>query len=103
MNVASPLNKETTLNIFSFSNDNRIPKIINIIAAITILDRNTKVKVHSPYGDTEYLNIVVGVLQGDTLAPYLFIICQDYMLRTSIDPKNKVFNSFVEKGQSLNP
>ena len=25
------------------------------------------------------------MLQGDTLAPYLFIICLDYMLRTSID------------------
>ena len=31
------------------------------------------------------LDIVAGVLQGDTLAPYLFIICLDYVLRTSID------------------
>ena len=30
-------------------------------------------------------DIVAGVLQGDTLAPYLFIICRDYVLRTSID------------------
>ena len=30
-------------------------------------------------------NVVAGVLQGDTLAPYLFIICLDYVLRTSID------------------
>ena len=50
-----------------------------------ILYRNTKVKVRSPDGDTEYFDIVAGVLQGDTLAPYLFIICQDYVLRTSID------------------
>ena len=55
------------------------------VAAITILYRNTKVKVRSPDGDTEYFDIVAGVLQGDTLAPYLFIICLDYMLRTSID------------------
>ena len=34
---------------------------------------------------TEYFDIVAGVLQGDTLAPYLFIICLDYVLRTSID------------------
>ena len=34
-----------------------------------ILFRNTKVKVRSPDGDTEYFNIVAGVLQGDTLAP----------------------------------
>ena len=42
-------------------------------------------KVCSPDGDTEYFDIVAGVLQGDTLAPYLFIICLDYVLRTSID------------------
>ena len=55
------------------------------VAAIMILYRNTKVKVRSPDGDTEYFDIVAGVLQGDTLAPYLFIICLDYVLRTSID------------------
>ena len=42
-------------------------------------------KVRSPDGDADYLDIVAGVLQGDTLAPYLFIICLDYVLRTSID------------------
>ena len=55
------------------------------VAAITILYRNTKMKVRSPDGDTKYFDIVAGVLHGDTLAPYLFIICLDYMLRTSID------------------
>ena len=35
--------------------------------------------------DTDYFDIVAGVLQGDTLAPYLFIICLDYVLRTPID------------------
>ena len=60
-----------------------IPK--ETVAAITIFYRNTKVKVWSPDGDTEYFDIVAGVLQGDTLAPYLFIICLDYVLRTSID------------------
>ena len=60
-----------------------IPK--EIVAAITILYRNTKVKVRSPDGNTEYFDSVAGVLQGDMLAPYLFIICLDYVLRTSID------------------
>ena len=55
------------------------------VTAITILYRNTKVKVRSPDGDTEYFDNVAGVLPGDTLAPYLFIICLDYVLRTSID------------------
>ena len=35
--------------------------------------------------DTDHFDIVASVLQGDTLAPYLFIICLDYVLRTSID------------------
>ena len=40
--------------------------------------------------ETDYFNIVAGVLQGDTLAPYLFIICLDYLLRTSIDARGVV-------------
>ena len=43
------------------------------VAAIMILYRNTKVKVRSPVGDTDYFYIVDGILQGDTLCPYLFI------------------------------
>ena len=52
---------------------------------IMMLYKNTKVKVRSPVGDTDYFDIEAGVLQGDTLAPYLFIISLDYVLRTSID------------------
>ena len=47
--------------------------------------KNTKVKVRSLDGDTNFFDIVAGVLQGYTLALYLFIICLDYVLRTSID------------------
>ena len=50
-----------------------------------MLYRNTKVKVHSLDGNTDYFDIIAGVLQWDTLAPYLFIICLDYVLRTSVD------------------
>ena len=35
--------------------------------------------------EIDYFDIVAGELQGDTLAPYLFIIYIDYVLRTSID------------------
>ncbi len=48
-----------------------------------ILYRNTKVKVRSPDGDTDYFDIVAGVQQGDKLAPYLFIICLDSCHRFS--------------------
>ena len=60
-----------------------IPK--ETVAAIMILYRNTKVKVRSLDRDTDYVDIVAGVLEGDTLAPYLFIIYLDYMLKTPID------------------
>ena len=65
---------------------NGLPKVT--VAAIMMLYRNAKVKVHSLDGDTDYFDFVAGVLQGDTLAPYLFIICLDYMLRTSINKMN---------------
>ena len=54
------------------------------VEAIMMLYRNTKVKDLSPYGDTDYFDIVAEVLQGNKLTHYLFIICLDYVLRTSI-------------------
>ena len=59
-----------------------IPK--EIVAAIMILYRNAKSMVRSPNGDTEFFDILAGVLQGDTSAPFLFVICLDYVLRISI-------------------
>ena len=51
------------------------------ITAIMMLYKNTEVKIHSPPGDAD---IVVGVLQRDTWATYLFIICLDYILQKLI-------------------
>ena len=62
------------------------------VAAIMMLYRNAKVKV--------CFDIVAGVLQGDSLAPYLFIICLDYGLRTSIDKmKENGFKLTKEKNR----
>ena len=62
------------------------------------LYRNTKVNACSPDGDTNFFVIVAGVLQGDTLAPYLFIICLHYVLRMSLDLIKE--NSFTLKTRS---
>ena len=68
-----------------------LPK--EIVVAIMVLYKKTKVKVRSLNGDTDYFDIVAGVLQGDTLVPYLFLICVDYVLRMSIDLMKE--NSFT--------
>ena len=62
---------------------NGLPK--ETVAAVMMLYKYTKVKVHSPDGDTNYFDIVAGVLQQDTLAPCMFIICLDNVLRMYID------------------
>ena len=59
------------------------------VAAIMMLYKNTEVKFHSPDRDTDFFDIVAGVLQGDMLAPYMFIICLDYALQISIDLKKE--------------
>ena len=46
------------------------------------LYKNMKAMVHSPDGNTEFFDIVAGVLPGDMLTPYLFTICLDYVLHT---------------------
>ena len=50
-----------------------------------MLYKNIKVNVRSPNGDRDYFKIVADVLQGGSLAPYMFIICVDYVFRKSID------------------
>ena len=64
-----------------------------------MLYKNTKVKVHSPDGDTDFFDIVSGVLQRDASTPYLFIICLDYILRTSIDLMKE--NDYSDKVKKL--
>ena len=54
------------------------------VCAIIMIYRNTRSMVRSPDIDKPYFEITTGVLQGNTLAPFLFIICLDYILNTSL-------------------
>ena len=56
-----------------------------IISAIKVLYSNTKSTILTPDGETEHFDILAGILQGDTLAPFLFIIVIDYVMRVSVD------------------
>ena len=48
--------------------------------------------------NTEFFDIIAGVLQG-TLAPYIFIICLDYVLRRALD-ENKELGLTLTKQKS---
>ena len=65
-----------------------IPDII--ISAIRVLYTDTSSTILTSDGETPPFSIKAGILQGDTLAPFLFIIVVDYVLRMSVDTiKNK--------------
>ena len=55
------------------------------VTAIIMLYRNMKAMVQSPDRNTDFFDIVSGILLGHIFAPYLFIICLDYILWTLID------------------
>ena len=55
-----------------------------------ILCKNMKAMVCSTNGDTNFFDIDIGVLQRNTYASYLLIICQDYKLQTSTNLKKKI-------------
>ena len=67
-----------------------------IIAAIKVLYTDNSATVITPDGESNPFEILAGILQGDTLAPFLFIIVVDYILRMSIDQINS-------KGLQLTP
>ena len=80
-----------------------IPDII--VQAIEDTYQDTKAKVVTTDGDTEEFDILAGVLQGDTLAPYLFIIVLDYCLRTAIggDEERLGFTIVPRRSRRIGP
>ena len=73
------------------------PRILN---AIKLLYQDTKAKVVAPEGDTDFLDISAGVLQGDTLAPYLFCIVLDYVMRKALHGKEEALGFTIEHRRS---
>ena len=76
---------------------NGIPQ--ETVDAIMMLSQDACSMVCSPDGNTEFFDIIAGVLQGDTLAPYIFIICLDYVLRRALD-ENKELGLTLTKQKS---
>ena len=59
-----------------------------------MLYKNMKAMVHSLDGDTDFFDIVNGVLQRDTLAPHLFILHTSNINRYN---KRKLFHNKKNK------
>ena len=64
---------------------------------------NTRAMVISPDGDTPFFKITTGDLQGDTIEPFLFIICLDYVLRKSIDCNTELGFNITERKSTIYP
>ena len=67
------------------------------VTTIMMRYKTTKVKVRSLDGDADSFDIVSAILQGNT---YQFIICLDYLLRTSRDLMKE--NGFTLKKKTRN-
>ena len=71
------------------------PRILALIKLCNLC--NLKEKVVSPDGDTDLFSIHAGVMQGDILAPFLFVIALDY------GPTQAIAGREEELGFSLSP
>ena len=60
------------------------------VDAIMILYHETSSMVRHPDGDTDFFDNSAGVLQGDSPAHYIYIICLDYVLRKALDKNNEL-------------
>ena len=59
-----------------------------LITAVMALYNNTSAAVITPDGLTDTFTTSSGVLQGDTLAPFLFVLVLDWVLRTSLSSRD---------------
>ena len=74
--------------------------LARIVQSISDVYDNTSAKVLTPDGDTDTFPILAGVLHGDTLVPYLFVIVLDYALSRAITRKRNNLGSQSPQGRA---
>jgi len=74
-----------------------------LIDAIRVLYTDTFSTILTPDGETSPFQIQAGILQGDTLAPFLFILVVDYVLRMSVDTINSKGFQLKKRESSRHP
>ena len=75
-----------------------IPK--PLVNMISITYENIEAKVLTLDGETNSFHINSGVLQGDTLTPFLFIIVLDYAMRSAIQGREEELGFELEPKKS---
>ena len=73
------------------------PSIVN---AIKLIYENSSAQVLTPDGETSFFDILSGIFQGDTLAPFLFIIVLDYALKQAFKISNSACGIVIEPRKS---
>ena len=70
------------------------------VDAIGFMREGTQARVITPDGETKFVNIMTGVLRGDTLASYLFAIILNYKLKMAIGGKEKEIGFKLDRTRS---
>ena len=73
------------------------PSIVN---AIKLIYEGSSAQVLTPDGETSFFDILAGIFQGDTLAPFLFIIVLDYALREAFKISDSECGIVIEPRKS---
>ena len=73
------------------------PSIVN---AIKLIYENSSAQVLTPDGETSFFDILSGIFQGDTLAPFLFIIVLDYALKEAFKISDSATGIIIEPRRS---
>ena len=71
-----------------------------LLMAIKSMYTNTRARVVNTDGESDEFEITTGVLQGDTLAPFLFIVVLDYALRIVVDGREREFGLTLKPHRS---
>jgi hypothetical protein len=71
-----------------------------LVMTVEQLYIGTFASVLSPDGETDKFEIKAGVLQGDTLAPYLFAIVVDYAMRQAIRNNEEELGFMIQPSRS---
>ena len=72
----------------------------NLLDAIKLTYNNLRARIKTTEGNTDYFRMFAGVMQGDTLAPYLFVIVLDYAMRKAITGRENELGLTLQHRQS---